>query len=1547
MFSKTSERLFLERVKNEQKLTKQYSGREILELLQNIDDAYDSSCGQPCTASFILENNCLIVSNYGKPFTLDTLQRLCQGSVSSKKGKYIGSKGLGFRSILNWSRKIEIYSQSVDCEYIAVRFSTENAKKVFEQIKDKEHIQSQIEELKNIGIDAAFPIFKAPEPIDPIQNLGYNTQIKIYVSDDMRSHIINDMRCFDKNVLLFLPNVTSVVFSFDGKVKEYQKLEDCSNNVKISTLESGCELSNQSFFYFEDNNQKISGSADGTKNIRMAVAIPVDETEEQFKLYTFFPILNINSPFKALLHATFSLNDNRNNFESSPEDDKINQEVFTKLLSFFVSKVATLNLKERTIKLLSPINYTSKYKFPDDLSRLNCEPDYLNICKKEKIFYSINGEYICAIDECSPIIIKDSIPEPILDEKSSFSRLVQIDAFVESFVENINKSNPSKTEEYLVEQINTVSGRWDSKKRVQVFGWWCGMQTSKLPNLLKNTKNGFLNSTKDPCFLSGSIGNIPEWANINILYQEDETELLRLYKQRIEAYKQENNSNDNEKRILPRLISKGIINLQEQSSKQVLISPVNNSVGSDFNKAQEFLVWLWEIWTSDKKFDATIKENDFYVPTINKSVRKSKETYLGKEFNNELGVELFSKSGLNYDEIYCPDIEDKDLYTRFLREIGVNKYPQIYSVTTEHQDAPTYVKFVKTIRKFDYQGNVSWWKLKVNTIDNIKNILAQTPTETILKWINTDTRIKAALIIDDEPEDSTIEYKPRVTGKIYYDRWNIGWNLPSYMRYVFSMNKWIKIDEHLYSPNELIIAADSFRDLGGVFCISEEYIEKFADESGFTFEDLKMVLLKLGVKESYLDLDSSQFYNLLLKLGNNDDENSRKTSREIYRSIISNNRGTKSVKSLFYAKSEEKAKFLNEGKVLAKSQKGNIEYKPIQDVYFSSSAVLNLNDSYFIDIPPRSGNKDNFQEILGIKQYVQDYSISNPVISIVDNDFQTDFRSFLPCLLTYRTGNKTAVSLSIHLVSKITITVSGKTTIPSTTYSLLKESKSKWYIYIGDGISSYGNTDKCKIGEALEQVFNVYFNFPSKDFLNQVIRLFICTPEQRRYFIESDFGSSYEYESTLNEISRAEEIRAKIKEELSLDSEASHIVDEIDWMDLSNIKIQKLIFNLLKDTNHTIQELSMILERPISVSAYIKDSLWRCYLSKREHLYMSIYTQCESKQEYGKLINYWDGLDKRIRNITITDSISIEQEDNINTAVEFFFKDNHFENIEESKSDYMKICALYEKNKKELIAQFERNVLNLNDFTNNIENHSLLYFEKSVWEDKVNAFIDECQKEESQKQNVANNLEESVKLSDIIDSLEFKNDLESGKEQVPSSGKSSRGGFTERSQRKKDRQNKKQGNLAEYYVILALAEKKITEVNAFFNDEPYSIIWKSGAANEVVKHKDDNYDYDTSQVSDDAGYDIEVVNKNDPNKKMCLEVKSSSSSDCSFFMSIGEYTKAKNIEEEGGCYRIVFVSNMDTDHKKVTLIDRPISKAFDINATQYNVVFNKEKFDKQ
>lgn len=129
----------------EQRDVKGYHGREILELLQNADDAYQKlknegnapDCELEIDISYI--NNILTISNTGTSFDEDGVKAIVQGNNSPKKKGFIGNKGTGFRSILNWAQSVEI-----DSGAFHIIFSEELANKVFNDIRNEPQIVKQL-----------------------------------------------------------------------------------------------------------------------------------------------------------------------------------------------------------------------------------------------------------------------------------------------------------------------------------------------------------------------------------------------------------------------------------------------------------------------------------------------------------------------------------------------------------------------------------------------------------------------------------------------------------------------------------------------------------------------------------------------------------------------------------------------------------------------------------------------------------------------------------------------------------------------------------------------------------------------------------------------------------------------------------------------------------------------------------------------------------------------------------------------------------------------------------------------------------------------------------------------------------------------------------------------------------------------------------------------------------------------------------------------------------------------------------------------------------
>lgn len=115
IYSTKKERLISD-ANHERESRKDYSGREILELLQNADDAATESNVEG-RVKFELTEDGLIIGNTGKPFSKGGLGSILLAHNSPKReksGTLIGAKGLGFRSLLNWSESPILLSGNLE-----------------------------------------------------------------------------------------------------------------------------------------------------------------------------------------------------------------------------------------------------------------------------------------------------------------------------------------------------------------------------------------------------------------------------------------------------------------------------------------------------------------------------------------------------------------------------------------------------------------------------------------------------------------------------------------------------------------------------------------------------------------------------------------------------------------------------------------------------------------------------------------------------------------------------------------------------------------------------------------------------------------------------------------------------------------------------------------------------------------------------------------------------------------------------------------------------------------------------------------------------------------------------------------------------------------------------------------------------------------------------------------------------------------------------------------------------------------------------------------
>ncbi|MDE6444105.1 MAG: hypothetical protein K2K64_06775, partial [Muribaculaceae bacterium] len=258
---------------------KQYREREILELLQNADDAGSSR------VDIILDtrHKTLEVRNSGPdtiPFKEEGIKSIMYANLSPKKGlNYIGAKGLGFRSILNWSDHIIIRSGNTELEFSSGRVAdfwnsqmaphlTERSK--YETAARREHRQVPLSIL-------ALPTVRELDDVD-------FTSIVMHYAPTLENQIIMDLKSFQPKSLLFLHNLKSISISVDGEtIAHYCNRILADDNGFITS-----ELSGKRWI------SKVEGGKihiDGIeKDYEIGCAYCIDDEDYNVhRIYSFFP----------------------------------------------------------------------------------------------------------------------------------------------------------------------------------------------------------------------------------------------------------------------------------------------------------------------------------------------------------------------------------------------------------------------------------------------------------------------------------------------------------------------------------------------------------------------------------------------------------------------------------------------------------------------------------------------------------------------------------------------------------------------------------------------------------------------------------------------------------------------------------------------------------------------------------------------------------------------------------------------------------------------------------------------------------------------------------------------------------------------------------------------------------------------------------------------------------------------------------------------------------------------------------------------------------
>jgi hypothetical protein len=1047
--------------RTEKGTTKSYNGRQILEMLQNADDAKTDVV----SIKLDRENNVLSISNNGMPFTVEEgIASLMVASTSSKKKEFIGNKGLGFRSILNWVSEVKIRTKEE-----VVIFSEKIAKEEFNKLpidSQKELITNNQDRLRDNEVP--FAILSIPRVYTNKRDSLFETTIELTYKEEVDGEKIiekieEQLGLLAPEILLFL-NYTDSIQIIDSSNNLTKKIirkynEDLN---KITINDSTWNIEDSGEVFYETVNDK-----DQYFNYKIAWQDNLSDTNS--KLFTHFPTQeHTNLPF--LIHATFDLDPSRNYLNPSKENENLLLKIANGIGEIAESRIRNKISDWNAYKFLSPeriSDNTQLAKFHQELEKLKSTLEIYpcvdgSYCKLEDVLYY--G------DELSAWVIKNGLQKYFsnllipnnfttkiyTNQVYTFGGWLEIMNLIKNEISNIH-------ERALLIKILTS----DSFSRIH-------NSKTKLPLLIGKKGISFSENTQVFTIKKEHIEayKIEEYVDIAFMSSNLLEELLDVLKDEISDIW---NGTEDKSRPLKKIISK-IVNIGSNDITDVIrniVSSADNEMENATSKERNDIAIglvesLFSIYQENPLRRNTINQN---IPLLNKNLDlvSARDLYLGYDYKSAKSTSivfkdiLIDKDYLVGNDFWQLEEGGYEYLENFFSWLGVNKITKINSKSEKlnRDQNDEYTDFV--FNNVGFPENNSHKEYSVVEITDFKKICSNSnfSLEVLIAWLIVDSNLSSQLEINNLSNTFSYSYHNKVT-PIY--------NNPSFIYYQI---------KELYLKNldsKFIVDLDFAKELG---YNSLDFEHQIFIELNIQKDRITPILNQLNISISFNDLEPEDVYEILNRLCKIDLE--KKDVRKLYDLAFK------------FFKSKDALDFSNykkDYKLLAK-RKGKKEFIELDNVYYSDNATLpsKISEEFWVfDFPTRLG-ETQISKFFGIKTFKEiDIKIKLGSIkeSNISDEFQEWFSKIKPFILTYRissikksnlkTESDELKNVEISIVSSLIYTIKGGDEKQLLSGEVLpKENNKGYYLCVEENTTLDIIKDTPNICEAFAEILCMLF----------------------------------------------------------------------------------------------------------------------------------------------------------------------------------------------------------------------------------------------------------------------------------------------------------------------------------------------------------------------------------------------------------------------------------------------------------------------------------------
>ncbi|MFV2044531.1 MAG: DUF3883 domain-containing protein [Anaerolineales bacterium] len=986
--------------RNEIATARDYEGREILELLQNTaDQAREANLRGQVVIELLPEG--LVIANNGTAFSVGGVLSLENAYLSPKRHKrrqFIGNKGLGFRSILNWTHAPIILSGELGLAYSQMV----SQEKLDELLAESPELNDLVTEERGEGDTLVIPVLPFPgysqhDDIGifiedkAVQQLhdrclkwreeGYTTAIGMPFEEPVFfDHAHEQIKALRPEILLFVDHLDEVRFSLPEEEERIWSLEGDDLASMVMENEEPLGIWQVHRTQGEVPEDKLDKDQKSPLSYELIVAVPEVEALEELHvspLFSYFPT-TVTLPLPVVCHATLELDQSRNHIQQR----RSNRYVFERLAGFLAEVAEIRAVQYPTGPKAGFRMLMALETYPNDIKREEFSEYLIEAAAQRAIVPTMGGRAVLA-EQSLYLSGADDSWLPV----SSFREIVPVSCSQEQdFFEEIGVKELEKKE--LRKRLLVIEGL----SREQRANLIVGMIQNHIPTEVHSSAL-LLDSNAQPIpdgavvFIApqgGTVPALPSWVTLWFLDESLRLQLMaRLNVKEIRELQSKLADFGLREYSLARLISRLVTAANQRKKDQP------ESIESINHELLRTVFALYQAEGQSGNLPAFPEKTSIPLPTQAGSNVAAKTLYLGRGYGVQGTIvqALYGRWARNKLVVEPEGLGLLDMgieLPKFLEWLGAARWPREKTLSSSGRDYLNHVlerirypaKFEEYI--FDSRSDVKQAFVdEVKTVDGLEDILGRADPLAITAWLALDVRA-----LEWSRRNTNSANLTALRGQDYKRRSYEG-TVPSYVRWKLETMEWLlKKDRQRLRPKDCVLGE---RAIEVLFPRPARPDRKALEPYGINDVDLLEGWRRSGVITSLAELELDDIYARLLELPERQPKG--KSARSLYRWLLD------ATDSALGEGGGARERFFLEGRMWG-HRGDKAGYFPVSELHHADSDGLPaalLDRLKIVDLPHRVG-ADKVKRVFGvepiervaIKQKVKRHRLATDL----DSDFQ-------------------------------------------------------------------------------------------------------------------------------------------------------------------------------------------------------------------------------------------------------------------------------------------------------------------------------------------------------------------------------------------------------------------------------------------------------------------------------------------------------------------------------------------------------------------------------